>query len=142
MTGAQLLTQQLRSRGYRMTPQRKAILAYLQDTPGHLSPAEIYEHVRQRTGRVTETTVYRTLEFLADNNLIRPALNNNGHLVYEMAGHDHHHLVCRSCGADVEIEHALVQKLYNRLEAQTGYRLTTGHLTFFGLCPACQQKKQ
>ncbi len=141
MTGAQLPTQELRSRGYRITPQRKAILACLHDTPGHLSPAEIYEYVRQTTARVTEATVYRTLDFLAENNLIQPSLNTNGHLVYEMAGHDHHHLICRSCGANVEIEHSLVQKLYRQLEAKSGYRLTAGHLTFFGLCPSCQGKR-
>jgi Fe2+ or Zn2+ uptake regulation protein len=139
MMGTQHLTEELRSRGYRITPQRTAILAYLHDTPGHFSPAEIYEHVRQTTAGVTEATVYRTLEFLAENNMILPALNGNGHLVYEIAGHDHHHVICRSCGANVEIDHVLLQKLYHQLEAESGYQLTTCHLTFFGLCPACQK---
>jgi Fe2+ or Zn2+ uptake regulation protein len=113
-------------------------LAYLHDTPGHFSPAEIYEHVRQTTSAVTEATVYRTLEFLAENNIILPALNGNGHLVYEIAGHDHHHVICRSCGASVEIDHAMLQKLYQQLEAESGYQLTTSHLSFFGLCPDCR----
>ncbi len=139
MTNSQLL-EELRSRGYRITPQRIAILAYLHDTPGHFSPAEIFEHVRQRTEGVTEATVYRTLEFLAENDIIRPALNSNGHLVYEIAGHEHHHVICRSCGASVEIDHALLQKLYQQLESETGYRLATSHLTFFGLCPACRKE--
>ena len=47
---------------------------------------------------MTEATVYRTLEFLAENGVVLSALNGNGHLVYEIAGHDHHHLICRSCG--------------------------------------------
>lgn len=139
MTCTQHLTDGLRSRGYRITPQRTAILTYLHNTPGHLSPAEIYKGVRTQIPGVTEATVYRTLEFLAANNLILPALNGNGHLVYEIAGHDHHHLVCRSCGMDVEIDHALLQKLYGQLEVESGYKLTTSHMTFFGLCPACQK---
>lgn len=142
MTCTQHLTDELRARGYRITPQRTAILAYLHDTPGHFSPAEIYEHVRQTTSGVTEATVYRTLEFLAENNIILPALNGNGHLVYEIAGHDHHHVICRSCGASVEIDHTSLQKLYQQLEAESGYHLTTSHLTFFGLCPACQKQLQ
>ena len=141
MSETQLLAQELRSRGYRLTPQRIAILRYLHDTPGHFSPAEIYDHVRQTTAGVTEATVYRTLEFLAQNDMIRPALSSNGHLVYEMAGHAHHHVICRSCGASVEVDHALLQKLYKQLESASGYQLTSGHLTFFGLCPACQKKK-
>ncbi len=141
MTETQLLTQELRSRGYRLTPQRIAILNYLHDTPGHFSPGEIYEHVRQTTAGVTEATVYRTLEFLAENDMIWPTLSSNGHLVYEIAGHEHNHVICRSCGASVEIDHALLRKLYRQLESASGYRLTTGHLTFFGLCPACQKKE-
>jgi Fe2+ or Zn2+ uptake regulation protein len=142
MSETQSLTKELRSRGYRITPQRTAILAYLHDTPGHFSPAEIYEHVRQTTAGVTEATVYRTLEFLAENNMILPALNSNGHLVYEIAGRDHHHVICRSCGANVEIDHALLRKLYDQLEVETGYQLTTSHITFFGLCPDCKRKKR
>jgi Fur family ferric uptake transcriptional regulator len=57
-------TQMLRSRGYRMTPQRLAVLQALHDG-GHLSPGQIFERVHQ-TG-MTETTVYRNLEFLAGN---------------------------------------------------------------------------
>ena len=53
------LTQTLRARGYRMTPQRLSILQALHDG-GHLSPTQIYERVHQ-TG-MTETTVYRTLD--------------------------------------------------------------------------------
>ncbi len=135
------LAEELRARGYRITPQRLAILNYLHDTPGHLSPTEIFEHIQQTTEDVTEATVYRTLEFLAENDMIHPALNSHGHLVYEMAGHEHHHILCRSCGASVEIDHALLQKLYKQLEVESGYRLTTSHMTFFGLCPSCQKSR-
>lgn len=142
MSETRLWTKELRSRGYRITPQRMAILTYLQDTPGHFSPSEILDRVRQTTVGVTEATVYRTLEFLSENDLVRAALNGNGHLVYEIAGREHHHIICRSCGANMEIDHALLQKLYTQLEAESGYRLNTSHLTFFGLCPSCQENKR
>ena len=138
MTCTQHLTEELRAHGYRITPQRIAILTYLYNSPGHYSPAEIYEKVSQTTTGVTEATVYRTLEFLAKNNMIVATLNNNGHLVYEIGGHAHHHVTCRNCGANVEIDHTLLQKLYKQLEAASGYLLTTSHLTFFGLCPQCR----
>jgi Fur family transcriptional regulator, ferric uptake regulator len=140
MTCTQHLAENLRAHGYRITPQRTAILAYLHDTPGHFSPAQVFEHIRQTNPGVTEATVYRTLEFLAVNNLVAPALNSSGHLVYEMAGHAHHHLVCRSCGASMEVDHALLLKLYRQLEKESGYQLNTSHLTFFGLCPGCQEQ--
>jgi Fur family ferric uptake transcriptional regulator len=130
------LTQTLRARGFRMTPQRLAILQALH-TAGHLSPAQVYENVRA-TG-VTEATVYRTLEFLAGNGVVSVADRGNGHLAYELAGESHHHLVCRACGAQVEIEAGVLRDLISRLERQTGYRLDAGHLTFFGACPICQE---
>ena len=130
------LTQTLRLRGFRMTPQRLAILQALHDG-GHLSPAQVYARVRQ-TG-LTETTVYRTLDFLAENGVVVVANRANGHQAYELAGATHHHLVCRSCGGQVEVEAGAVQDLIGRLEGQSGYRLDAGHLTLFGLCPICQE---
>jgi Fur family ferric uptake transcriptional regulator len=125
----------LRERGYRMTPQRVSVLQALH-VGGHLSPSQIYERVRQ-TG-MTETTVYRALEFLTANGIIFSAPNSNGHLTYELAGRDHHHLVCRNCGAQVEIDVEALIGLIGKLEKQTRYRLNADHLTFFGLCPVCQ----
>lgn len=129
------LSQSLRARGYRVTPQRLAILEALHHD-GHLSPAQVYERVRQ-TG-MTEATVYRTLEFLRANGIVFAAQREGGRLTYELAGDSHHHLVCRACGAQVDLEAAAFQELIASLEQQSGYRLEASHLTLFGLCPACQ----
>jgi Fe2+ or Zn2+ uptake regulation protein len=128
----------LRARGFRMTPQRHAILHILKASSKHVSPAQVYEQACQAVPGITETTVYRTLEFLAENGLVQPALNGDRHLVYEVAGHDHHHLICSSCGMSFEVDHGLLEKLYQELESRSGYQLTAHHLTLFGLCPACQ----
>jgi Fe2+ or Zn2+ uptake regulation protein len=130
---------QLRARGYRMTPQRMAILHVIYHSGKHLSPSVIYEKARKELPGITETTVYRTLEFLAQNGLVRSAHMGNGHLVYEIAGHEHHHLKCRACGSEMEVEHSLLETLYRQLESASGYQLTDSHLTFFGLCPNCQK---
>ena len=133
-------TQRLHSRGFRMTPQRLAIVHILHDTGGHLSPSQIFERAQQIIPGLTEATVYRTLVFLAQNDLVYPAYIGNGKLVYEIAGHDHHHLICRGCGRSVEVDHSLLETQYNQLQDVTGYRLTDCHVTFFGLCPECQKK--
>ena len=128
-------TQTLRARGYRMTPQRLSILQALH-AGGHLTPGQIFERIHE-TG-MTETTVYRTLEFLVENGVANRAQIAGGHLTYELAGHEHHHVVCRVCGAQVDIEPDSFQEAISRLERRTGYRVDDGHLTFFGLCPQCQ----
>ena len=129
----------LQARGFRMTPQRHTILHILKQSGGHLSPAQVYEQARQSVPGMTETTVYRTLEFLAENDIVRSTLTGNGHLVYEIAEGDHHHLVCRACGQEVEIEHTRLQPLYAELEGATGFRSISSHITFFGLCPECKR---
>ena len=129
---------QLRSRGYRMTPQRMAILHVLRHAGTHLTPSEVYKLARQEFPRLTEPTVYRTLEFLAENGLVRPSQTGNGHFRYQIAGDDHHHLVCRVCGGEVEVQHHLLETLDRTLESTSGYVRIDSHMTFFGVCPNCQ----
>jgi Fur family ferric uptake transcriptional regulator len=129
---------QLRANGYRMTPQRLVILHTLHHAGTHLSPTQIFKTAKKDLPGLTEPTVYRTLEFLAENGVARSALHGNGHLVYQIAGNDHHHLVCRVCGREVEVDHTLLKRLYQQLEATSGYKLTDSHVSFFGLCPDCR----
>jgi len=133
------LTQLLRSRGYRMTPQRLAVLQALHDG-GHLSPAQIFERVHQ-TG-MTETTVYRNLEFLAGNGVVLVANRGKGHLAYELSGDSHHHIICNNCSTQMEVDPALLAPAINMLEGKTGYHLNASHLTFSGLCPQCQSNSE
>jgi Fe2+ or Zn2+ uptake regulation protein len=128
----------LRSEGYRLTPQRLAILEVLQATDGHLTPAEIYQRVVKEIPGVTEATVYRTLKFLAEKGLVLVAHVGRGQLVYEIAENDHHHLICRQCGDMKQIDHVKLKKLYEQFLTETGYQINTIHATFFGLCPDCQ----
>ncbi|HMB23439.1 MAG TPA: Fur family transcriptional regulator [Anaerolineales bacterium] len=130
---------QLRARGFRMTPQRMAILHTLCHAGTHLAPSEIYRQAKRDYPGLTEPTVYRTLEFLSDVALVRPSYNPGGHLTYEIAGDEHHHVVCRECGGEIEVEHTLLESLYRLLETTSGYRSIGSHVTFFGVCPQCQK---
>ena len=138
MTFTSEYASQLRARGFRLTLQRLAILQVLRQSETHLSPREVYKRAKQTLPTLTEPTVYRTLEFLAANGLARPSQTGNGHLMYEIAGNDHHHIVCRSCGDELEIDHTLLETLYYKLESMSGYIRIDSHMTFFGVCPHCQ----
>jgi Fur family transcriptional regulator, ferric uptake regulator len=129
---------QLRARGFRATPQRMVILHVLRHAGGHLTPSQVYEQARAEMPRLTEPTIYRTLEFLAASGFVLAAHMGNGKIVYELTENNHHHLICRHCGDSVEIAHAPLEKLYSQLESSTGYKLDSSHVTLFGLCPQCQ----
>ena len=128
----------LRARGFRMTPQRLAILHTLRHEGGHMSPAEVYKKAYIEFPGLTEPTVYRTLEFLAANGLARSSHSGSGHLTYEIAARDHHHIICRSCGMEIEVGHSLLESLYQKLETDSGFKNIDSHVTFFGKCPDCQ----
>jgi len=138
MTNSIQFSDRLRKQGYRLTPQRLAILQILIDSGGHLSPQQVFEQARELTPGITEPTVYRTLSFLSEEGILMPTHEASGSLVYEVASDLHHHLVCRSCGESLEIEHAALETLYKTLRKQTGYALDDRHITLFGLCPGCQ----
>ena len=125
--------------GFRVTPQRRVILHILLHANGHLTPAEVYEGALTSLPGLTETTVYRTLEFLAQVGLAQEAFSETSKSAYEISGYTHHHLICRKCGQDVEIPHVKVEALCENLAAETGFQLMQNHLSFFGVCPACQK---
>ena len=121
-----------------MTSQRLAILHVLHHEGTHLSPSQIYKQARQELPGLTEPTVYRTLEFLTENGLVRHSHSHGGHRTYQIARDAHHHVVCRVCGTEIEVEHTLVENLYRKLESTSGYLRIDSHVTFFGICPKCQ----
>ena len=132
-------TKKLSERGYRITPQRREILHILLHTDKHLTPTEIFEEAHKNLPNLTEPTVYRTLEFLAEIGLAQEAYSEKSKSAYEISGYAHHHLVCRKCGKEVEIPHVKVDGLCKSLESETGFQLMQNHLSFFGICPDCQE---
>lgn len=132
------LAKQVRDKGFRLTPQRMAILNALHAAGGHLSATEVFAHVQISTPGMTEPTVYRTLEFLTQNQLVHATHAGGGKMEFELARHQHHHIICQACGTEQEITQYQLQMLYDQIEAITGYRLIENHLTFTGLCPQCK----
>ncbi len=130
----------LRERGFRVTSQRMAILHVLHHAGTHMSPTQVFRMASKDLPGLTEPTVYRTLEFLAENGIVQASYTRRGHSTYQIAGEQHHHLVCRVCGGEIEIDHHLLERLYRSLESSSGFRRIDSHLTFMGVCPRCQKK--
>ncbi len=130
----------LRERGHRATAQRLTILHVLKSHPGHHTVKEICDQVRPLLPTLTESTVYRTLEFLLRQGWVSPSLDTNGNLTYELNVRPHHHLICRHCGKNVEIDDEMLQSLYRQIESFSGFHLQASHLTFSGVCAECAGK--
>ena len=130
---------QLRSLGFRVTAQRMAILHVLRHSRGHLSPLQVFARACRSSPGLTRPTVYRTLQFLTEHGLAWQTSLADGHLTYELADSHHDHLSCRRCGTQVQVDPALVDGVYRRLEYISGYALDHHHLSLSGLCPKCRR---
>ncbi|HZN16879.1 MAG TPA: Fur family transcriptional regulator [Micromonosporaceae bacterium] len=122
----------------RNTRQRSAVGALLGEVAGFHSAQELHAMLRARGERVGLTTVYRTLQGLAEAGAVDVMRPPGGEHRYRRCseGH-HHHLVCRSCGRTVEVAGPAVESWADRVAGQHGYVDVSHTLEIFGTCPAC-----
>lgn len=131
-------TETMRPTRQRPTRQRRAVAAVLDSLEDFRSAQEIHDLLKQRGEAVGLTTVYRTLQGLADSGEVDTLRNDDGESLYRRCstGH-HHHLVCRSCGRTVEVEGPTVERWAERVAAEHGFREVSHTLEIFGTCGGC-----
>src|SRR6478736_2172295 len=108
--------------GVRATKQRSAISALLDEIDEFRSAQELHDVLRRRGEGIGLTTVYRTLQTLADAGTVDMLRTDSGESVYRRcsSGH-HHHLVCRSCGFTVEVDGPEVEKWSHSIAEENGF---------------------
>ena len=127
----------LRASGHRLTVQRELVLEAV-ETLGHATPDEVYAEVRTRSESINLSTVYRTLELLNELGLIRHAhLTDRAPTYHSARGHEHAHLVCRTCHAVTSIGLDEMAEALGPLAEQHEFAPDYGHLTVFGTCATC-----
>ncbi|MDH6110446.1 Fur family ferric uptake transcriptional regulator [Kitasatospora sp. MAP12-15] len=127
----------------RSTRQRAAVSAALDEIEDFRSAQELHDMLKHRGDSVGLTTVYRTLQSLADAGEVDVLRTSDGEAVYRRcsSGH-HHHLVCRSCGSTVEVEGPAVERWANAIAAEHGFSDIAHTLEIFGTCGDCAAKQQ
>ena len=126
--------------GVRATRQRGAIIALLEKLDGFRSAQELHEDLRRSGANIGLTTVYRTLQALESANLVDMVRTDSGESVYRRcaAPHHHHHLVCRSCGAAVEVSGHEVEAWAAEVAAEHGFSDVDHTVELFGTCAGCR----
>jgi Fur family ferric uptake transcriptional regulator len=125
----------------RVTRQRRAVSSALDDTDGFRSAQQIHELLRSRGDKVGLTTVYRTLQAMAEADEVDVLRADDGEALYRQcsSGGHHHHLVCRSCGLTAEVEGPTVENWADRVAAVHGFSDVSHTLEIFGLCGGCSR---
>lgn len=139
MACEQIFIEQLRKRGFRLTPQREMILSVLHDIEGLASAEEIYARVQAISTSVDLSTIYRTLDLLQELDLVSNVDASDGQRRYELLGvHGPHlHLVCQVCGKVIGADLQIAEAFRKRLISEYGFEAAIDHLSIPGICANC-----
>jgi Fur family transcriptional regulator, ferric uptake regulator len=131
----------LRSRGLRMTPQRRAIVFEVMRTQGHIAPADVARKVQGEMPGVNASTVYRTLALLEEIGVLSHAHLESGAEYHRTEEAGHVHLTCSSCGAEDDLSIDEAQALQKLVERHRGFEPDLTHFAISGLCATCQRTR-
>jgi len=137
------MLRKLRETGFRITPQRLAILKILAESKGHPGAEEIHAAVRVNFPTTTIATVYKTLALLKSIGEVLELEFSGDYNRYDgKKPGPHPHLICIKCKKIVDPELASLADMTEKLALESGYELITHRLDFYGICPQCQRKEQ
>ncbi len=136
-----LLTR-LREDGYRITPQRIALLDLLSSSEEHLSAAQIHEKLQERFPTMSLATVYKTLDLLKEMGEVLELGFRDDDNRYD--GHDpspHPHMICTRCRRIIDLDVEKFEALAQEVVASSGFQVVSYRLDFFGICLDCQERE-
>jgi Fur family transcriptional regulator, stress-responsive regulator len=130
--------ERLRAAGMRVTSARLAILDVIGEGQ-HPGADDVARAVRERVGHVTIQAIYEALGAFTEAGLLRKIDFGNGAARYETrVGDNHHHLVCRQCGAVADVDCVVGAAPCLEPAAALGFAIDEAAVTFWGLCVNCQ----
>ncbi len=129
----------LRKDGFRVTPQRIAIVDYIMNTAEHPSAEHIHKVVQKKYPMVSLSTVYKTLDLLREKRLVNE-IEVNGELRFDPNTGEHVNLVCLNCGMIVDSNEDELIEIQNKIAKKAKYLVIRGSLDLFGYCANCRTK--
>lgn len=130
----------LKEKGFRLTPQRMALVHLIASSEGHPSAAQLYERIQHQFPTISQATVYKTLALLKEmGQVLEIDMHDDSHYDGNRI-EPHPHLICVKCGKIMDGEADFLQSEIRKLETATGYTILHLQVSFFGLCPDCKEK--
>ncbi|MCB9450665.1 MAG: transcriptional repressor [Anaerolineaceae bacterium] len=138
------IIEQIQARGERITLSRRLVIDALGHTHEHLTINDIQGHIQAQNPAhpVSDTTVYRILQWLKDLGWVSQTDMGQTGIVYAlMSDPCHHHLICLTCGATITIEDAAFVPLREQLSRDYGFEVRVDHMAIYGQCAQCRQEQ-
>ena len=145
VTGRNAILNKFKEKGYKFTLQRKVVVDMLLENKGkHMCTEDIYTLAKKKCPEIGLATVYRTLQLLEELGAVNKLNFDDGCSRYELSqqdkDHQHHHLICISCGRVQEVEDDLLEHLEEKIEEKNLFKVIDHRVKFFGLCSSCKAK--
>jgi Fur family ferric uptake transcriptional regulator len=121
-----------------MTPQRRAIVAEIMRTQGHISPTALARRVQGDMPGVNASTIYRTLALLEEVGVLAHAHLESGAEYHKAEEAGHVHLTCSNCGAEDDLSMKEAQALVRVIGRHRGFQPDLTHFAISGLCADCR----
>jgi len=129
----------LRDEGFRITPQRMAIVDYLLKTEDHPSADHIHKVVRKRYPMVSLSTVYKTLYLLKEKNLVNE-IEVEGESRFDAHTDDHINIVCIKCGKIDDVDEETLKDIQVKAAKKSKYLILKSSFELHGYCSSCKSK--
>lgn len=133
------LVNSLRGQGFRITPQRIAIVEYLLKTDDHPSAEHIHKIVQKKYPMVSLSTVYKTLDLLREKKLVNE-IKVEGEARFDAHTDEHINLVCMNCGKIEDIDEDSLKEIQTKVARKSKYMILKSNFELFGYCNNCKSK--
>ena len=124
----------------RNSKQKNVILRALDEHKIHPTADELYKYIHQEHSEIGVATVYRNLNKLAENGVIRKITGLDGSSHFDSCTEPHYHFICSCCGKIYDIPGNIGKDLIAKAEEFTDCKITSMEITFRGLCRQCEEQ--
>ncbi len=133
------LVSSLRDEGFRITPQRIAIVDYLLNTEAHPSAEQVHKVVQKKYPMVSLSTVYKTLDLLKEKKIVNE-IEVEGEARFDAHTDAHINLVCMRCGKIEDVDEDSLKEIQARVSRKSKYLILKGNFELYGYCSNCKTK--
>ena len=133
------LISSLREDGFRITPQRIAIVDYLLKTEEHPSAEHIHKTIQKKYPMMSLSTVYKTLDLLKEKKLVNE-IEVEGESRFDAHTDEHINLVCMNCGKIEDVDEDSLKEIQSRVARKSKFLIVKGSFEMFGYCNICKSR--
>ncbi len=128
--------EKFRESGLKLTPQRLAILEFLDGNTDHPSADSIFQEVKKKYPMMSFATVYNTIEALKKKGDLLELTIDPERRRYDPQTKPHHHLICVECKKIVDVHEKFSINVPEEVECD--FDIMGNHIEFYGVCPECK----